>query len=581
LVLIPHGNEVQVCDLQQGKVLMTLPHAAKVTAAQFSATENKVLTGDAGGEVRLWDIEGKAGTASKFQVASSKPALKGAIMAFNRTGTQAVVGTPQAIEAWKLDPARQSATPLGPQLGSQLEAVSDDGRHVLIGDSLYSWDPDAGLAKKGPTLEIKQPEKNRDDPLPAAFTNDGKWIATLALNQIQLYRTADGRAANFTAPQNRPPRSRDVVKVARGSSSHLYFSPDASLIASIFEEESIQIWSSRDKTQSRQSLSNRQPFTDVAFSPNSPTIATASYSGGVQIWDIRRAMRQNKPISLDSGLKENPGFSWKLSEDGRYVLLTNSAGERKVFESGTGKPVTAPAGAIFPKEPATGIENQTPEELEKKGLEEYSLLHPATGKPLTPEVMVTRESTVRWSRDGQRFLIVTPLRRGNELDKRLLTIRNATGTQLREPLVCYNAWFSPGGDAVLIATAYRGTVVMDIATGRDLAVLPNIASDSDEEAVWTSDGITILAGSYPGLKASLFHFDFWLTRAPALLADLAEGFAQLKIDEAGMPQSQTVLLPELCKLAESAAGQEGPQIFGAWAKAFAAARGTEPRASKK
>lgn len=588
LVLIPHRNEVQVCDLEQGKVRMTLPHAAKVTAVQFSATENKVLTGDEGGEVRLWDIEGKAGTASKFQVASSKPALKGAIMFFNRSGTQAVVGTPlgdgtpQAIEAWKLDPARQSATPLGPQLGSKLEAVSEDGRHVLIGDSLYSWDPDAGLAKKGPTLKIKQPEKDRFDPLPAAFTNDGKWIATLALNQIQLHSTADGRSFDFTAPQNGPPRSRDVVKVARGSSSHLYFSPDASLIASIFQEESIQIWSSRDKTQSRESLSNRQPFTDVAFSPNSRTIATASYSGGVQIWDIRRAMRQNKPISLDSGLKENPGFSWKLSEDGRYVRLTNSAGERKVFDSGTGKPVTAPAGAVFPKEPATGIENQTAEELEKKGLEEYSLLHPTTGKPLTPEVMVTRESTVRWSRDGQRFLIVTPLRRGNEQDKRVLTIRNATtGTQLREPLECYDAWFSPGGEAVLIATAYRGVVVMDIATGRDLADLSNIAGDSDQDAVWTSEGITILAGPYPGLKASLFHFDFWLSRAPALLADLAEGFAQLIIDEAGMPQSKTVLLPDLCKLAESAAGQEGPQIFGAWAKTFAAARGTDPRAPKK
>ena len=85
----------------------------------------------------------------------------------------------------------------------------------------------------------------------------------------------------------------------------------------------------------------------------------------------------------------------------------------------------------------------------------------------------------------------------------------------------------------------------------------------------------------PRLKAGVFHFDFWLGRAPALLADLAEGFAQLKIDEAGMPQSKTLLLPDLCKLAESAAGEEGPQIFTAWAKTFAAARGTDPRASKK
>jgi hypothetical protein len=242
--------------------------------------------------------------------------------------------------------------------------------------------------------------------------------------------------------------------------------------------------------------------------------------------------------------------------------------------------VTAPAGVVFLKEPATGIENQTVEE-QKKGLEEYSLLHPATGKPLTPVVMVTRESTVRWSRDGQRFLILTPIRREKDRDKKVLTIRDATsGAQLREQLECFNAWFSPGGDAVLIATPFRGVVVMDIATGRDLADLPNIMGDSDQEAVWTSEGITILAGSYPGLKASLFHFDFWVTRAPALLADLAEGFAQLKIDEAGMPRSKTVLLPDLCKLAESAAGQEGPQIFGAWAKAFAAARGTDPRASK-
>lgn len=587
LVLIPHGNEVQVCDLQQGKIRMTLPHAAKVTAVQFSVTGNKVLTGDEAGEVRLWDIDGNVGTAKKFQIANSKPALKGAVMAFNRSGTQAVVGTPQTIEAWKLDAAQESATPLGPRLGSQLEAVSEDGRHVLIGDSLYFWDPDTGLAKKGPTLVIKQPEKDRFDPLPAAFSNDGKWVATLALNQIQLHGTADGSPVDFATPQNKRPRSGGVVNAAeRGSSSHLYFSSDASLIASIFEEESIQIWNTKDKTQSRESLSERQPFTDVAFSPDGRTIATASYSGSVQIWDIGRALPESRPFSLDSGLKENSGSSWKLSEDGAFTLLTTGAGKRKVFDSRTGKTVTAPAGVVFPKEPETGIENQTPEELEKKSLEEYSLLHPTTGKPLTPEVMVTHGSTVRWSRDGQRFLTLTPVRRSKEDDKKVLTIRNTTtGVQLREPLECFNAWFSPGGDAVLIATAYRGTVVMDIATGRDLAVLPNIIGDYVLDAVWTSEDITVLAnaewGPSSGLKARLFHFDFWLTRAPGLLADLAEGFAQLKIDEAGIPQSKTVLLPDLCKLAESAARQEGPQIFAAWAKTFAAARGTDPRAPNK
>jgi hypothetical protein len=65
------------------------------------------------------------------------------------------------------------------------------------------------------------------------------------------------------------------------------------------------------------------------------------------------------------------------------------------------------------------------------------------------------------------------------------------------------------------------------------------------------------------------------------IADLPEGFAQLKIDEAGMPQSKTVLLPDLCGLAESAAGKQGSQTFVAWAKAFAAARGTDPRAPNK
>jgi WD40 repeat protein len=583
LVLIPHGNEVQVCDLQQGKVRMTLPHAAKVTAVQFSATENKVLTGDEGGEVRLWDIEGNAGTVSKFQVASSKPALKGAVMAFNRSGTQAVVGTPQTIEAWKLDPARLSATPLGPRLGSKLETVSEDGRHVLIGDNLYSWDPDTGVAKKGPTLMIKEPEKDRSFPLTAAFSKDGKWVATLSLKQVQLHSTADGRSADFTSSQNRQPRSRNVVNAAeRTSSSHLYFSPDASLIASIFEEESIQIWNVADKTQSRQSLSNRQPFTDVAFSPHGPTIATVSYSGGVQIWDIRRAVRRNKPISLNSGPKEKSPSSWSLSEDGRFILERNITGERHIFDSRTGKLVTPPPVDLFPKDAEAGTKKETSEELEKKNLEEYSLLHPATGKPLAPEVMVTRESTVRWSQDGKRFLILTPVRREIERDKRVLTIRDATtGVQLREPLECFNAWFSFTGDAVLIATPFRGGVVMDIATGRDLADLPNLEG---ADVAWTSEGITILqpeSGSTPGLKASVWHLDFWFARAPALLADIAEGFAQLRIDEARIPQSKTLLLPDLCKLVESAAGQQAPQAFVTWAKAFVAARGVAPPAPKK
>ena len=504
LVLIPHGNEVQVCDLQQGKVRMTLPHAAKVTAVQFSAKENKVLTGDEGGEVTLWDIDGKVGIAKKFHVAGSKPALKGAVMAFNRPGTQAVVGTPETIEIWQLDAARESATPIAPRLGSKLEAVSEDGRHVLIGDTLYSYDPDTGLVTKGPTLAITPPEKDRQFPMPAAFSKDGKWIAILTGDrQIQLQDT-ENRDSDFSKPQNKRPRSDGVVNAPeRMSSSHLYFSSDASLIASIFKEESIQIWNTNDKTQSRESLSDRQPFTDVAFSPDGRTIATASYSGNVQIWDIRRALPESRPISLDSGLKDDPDdivapddprASWKLSEDGRFVLLTVGAEERKIFDSQTGKPATAPAGVAFPKEPETRIENQSVDEQEKKSQEEYSLVSPVTGKPPTPPITVTRGTTVRWSRDGKRFLTLTSVRRDNPDKTKVLTIRNATtSTQLREPLECLNAWFSFAGDAVLIATRDRETVVMDIATGRDLAVLPNMGLNAVIlDAVWTSEGITVL-----------------------------------------------------------------------------------------
>jgi hypothetical protein len=65
------------------------------------------------------------------------------------------------------------------------------------------------------------------------------------------------------------------------------------------------------------------------------------------------------------------------------------------------------------------------------------------------------------------------------------------------------------------------------------------------------------------------------------IGDLLEGFAQLIIDGAEMPQSKTVLLPDLCKLAESTAGKQRPQTFVAWAKALRPARGTDPEAANQ
>jgi hypothetical protein len=46
------------------------------------------------------------------------------------------------------------------------------------------------------------------------------------------------------------------------------------------------------------------------------------------------------------------------------------------------------------------------------------------------------------------------------------------------------------------------------------------------------------------------------------IADLPEGFAQLIIDGAEMPQSKTALLLDLCKLAKNATEQQGSHFRG-------------------
>jgi len=353
------GIPILANGLQEHAMVAFAPDGKTLAAAQ------------AGGWIRLWNLNGDAGGEGEGERAvflAHQGAMVTGVLAFRPDGrTLTSGGGDHLIRCWDMEPAepRQKIEPSGPIGGMRAVAFSPDGKTLAVGgdDELVRlWDltvPHDLSRLPTPRLAIAS-----GSAWPLAFSPDGK---TLVCGSSVVDVSGEVPSTRYVLTINRPATAADGIwslafapdgkTLAMGGNDHKVRlwdltgdSPKERLVIDgddqwppvvaisskgdrfVFSgpNHSIRLWDLAGAAPSEraQLKGTGWPISSLVFSPDDKTLASGS-NGGTQLWDLSGGNpRAIDPLMTRLGLasypiKECMGFSMAFSLDGKRLIAAD------------------------------------------------------------------------------------------------------------------------------------------------------------------------------------------------------------------------------------------------------------------
>jgi WD40 repeat protein/DNA replication protein DnaC len=238
----------------------------QILAIAFSPDGEMLATGDANGEIRLW------------QVADSKLLLicKGHTgwvnsVDFSPDGRMLASGSSdQTIKVWDTRDGRCRKTLTEHTQRVRSVAFSPDGKILCSGSSDYTvrfWDINSGECQKILSGHVGYVWS-------VAFSPDGKTLATGSDDRtVKLWNVSTGECEQTLLGHTHWVRS-------------LCFSPDGKILATGGGDWIVKLWDVSNGTEIKILSGHSQRIRALAFSPDGSTLASGSGDHTVKLWDV-------------------------------------------------------------------------------------------------------------------------------------------------------------------------------------------------------------------------------------------------------------------------------------------------------
>ena len=283
-------------------------HTDTVYALAFSPNGNRLASGSGDQTAILWDVSDLR-EPSRLEALKVHTELVGSL-AFAPDGRSLVTGSADRTAIlWDLwgrgRPTRLaelvSCAGLGDKFSSVDALALDSQSHTLalactVSESAKGSDKHAIVLlnlsdRRHPVRVATTPSGNASGVLAAAFTPDGRILATTSSEKTVLWNLAD--------PVH-PVRMAEIP----GKFTSLAFTPDGQTLATGGADNSTYLWDVSDGAQPRRLGhplgGHSQEVTAVAFSGDGMTLGTGSSDQSVILWDVsdrRRAARLGKSLT--------------------------------------------------------------------------------------------------------------------------------------------------------------------------------------------------------------------------------------------------------------------------------------------
>ena len=399
LVSGSRDQSIRLWELQTGILLYVFDAGGEIRTLQFSPDGKRVIAGDDGGRVSVWNLETR-------QNVKSFKAKKGGLgdnegMGVFPDGQRVVIGhVGNNLHVWDLrsgallqalggDEIRFRNVPNYVRVEANSQAILPDGRHVLGGyqsGKIKLWDANTGAlvweidAHSGPVHTLRV---TKDGTYLFSGSTDGLkqwniaqkqlvrhysdlnrvWVVNLSPDEKKAWLAVDG-SGPFLPKDNRVVML-DIASgkttsgegmSARRYSNALTLAPDGSVVAAGDTQGNITIWTTQTGELRQILRGSNGMLNDVAVSKSGLRIASVAMDNNVYLWDgeliASTAILRGHTSWPNSAVFSPSGNTLLTSARSRdYVRLWDLASNKNVLEfdpGGVAKPVRAHAIAFTP-----------------------------------------------------------------------------------------------------------------------------------------------------------------------------------------------------------------------------------------
>ncbi len=286
-------------------------HKSVLNAAVFSGDGSRVATGDADGEVRLWDAQTGKEVATLLQKGASILSLR-----FSPDDSRLVSADAKGmVKLWDVNSSKQIAT-LSEQEGAVNEAVfSSDGSRIVAASTdktVRIWDTVTGhplSVLQGHTGSVEYAE----------FSPDGSRV---------LSASTDGTARLWDTS------TAALLAVLSGHSDsimHAAFSPGGRLVMTASKDSTVRVWDADSGRLFRTFSGHEKSVISANFSNNGEHLVSASADGTARVWSVETG-------ELTAVLRGHPStvYQAEYSADDRMIATASADNTARIWDAESG-----------------------------------------------------------------------------------------------------------------------------------------------------------------------------------------------------------------------------------------------------